>query len=111
MNLETARFYETLVAMFLLAAPATPPTSALDVRIEAIGEFRQNEGCIAGFKRYGHRVSVKQCIAMAQKAGVEVSVAISESGSQIFDVHVKEGDPFAIIRRNGKLQYMLYKQP
>ena len=90
-------------------APMIP--SAHEIKVLAMGEFRKGVGCIAGFRRYGYRVTTKQCVAMAKVAHIEVQWFQPDSDQPAtIIIPVKEGDPFAVIQKKGVKQFVLQKK-
>lgn len=112
MNAESQKLFELLILMLSAGSShaAMPHTQLPEVKVETVGEFRRGEGCVAGFRRLGYTVTVNKCIQIAHKAGVTVAFFSDERGNKTFDVLVHEGDPFAVVNRKGKREYVLYKR-
>lgn len=113
MNPSGTNLYEMLIMM--LAASTGQPNQELvasqQIRgshVIAVSEFKKSEGCMAGFKRLGYNVKLSQCVESAKKAGI-TPVWSNNGGTVRIDVPVKEGDPFAVVEKNGKKQFILYK--
>ncbi len=111
---ESSRLLEMLMMLFATSGSHAnivqqPNLTIREPHVLAVGEFQKNEGCVAGFKRLGYKVTVTQCSEAAIKVGIQ-PIWSNASGKVIIDVPVNEGDPFAVIEKNGKKIFMLYKQ-
>ena len=107
MNVDQTLMYELLIALF--TAAQTPPS--LQPKVVAIGEFKNGESCVSGFKRIGYKVTVSDCVDAAKKAKIDVLWYAPPNGRPVIIVPVKEGDPFAVIRQNNNFHFVLHKKP
>jgi hypothetical protein len=96
--------------------PAYPQQSASSItqsRVLAMSSFKQNEGCITGFRRLGYTVTSEGCVKMAKEAGItpiwDNTPLDDINAPPRMIVPVKAGDIFAVVvEKNGKKKYILY---
>lgn len=85
-------------------------------RVVAVGEFKQGEGCLAGFRRLGYTVTVAQCQKAAKESSLSVLFAESSKNTaqaDILIVDIHPGEPFAVLEAEGNkaTKIKLYKRP
>jgi len=83
-------------------------TSRHPYRVVAISKFRKGEGCMAGFRRIGFNVHLKDCVLAAKRVKIPVlwyRPDVNKPATIILPL--KEGDPFAVRLEEGKWTIML----
>lgn len=86
----------------------TVNVSSEKFRVEKIAFFRKGEGCIAGFRRLGHHVSLKTCVQVAKAVGLDIFWSnITDPPLIIPDVKV--GQKFSVLSVEGRDSYTIHK--